>query len=113
MGPFSRLHTSVSPFLTAVTALWGSPGDSEIKNLPAKERDAGDQGSIPTPGQEAPLEQEWQPTLLFLPGKFHEQKSLVGYCPWGQKESWATVNELRKCQTQLSNCASDNPTLTK
>ena len=29
----------------------------------------------------------WQPTPVFLPGEFHGQRSLVGYSPWGQKES--------------------------
>ena len=28
-----------------------------------------------------------QPTPVFLLGEFHEQKSLVGYSPWGRKES--------------------------
>ena len=28
----------------------------------------------------------WQPTLLFLPGKPHGQRSLAGYSPWGCKE---------------------------
>ena len=27
-----------------------------------------------------------QPTLEFLPGKLHGQRSLVGYSPWGRKE---------------------------
>ena len=26
-----------------------------------------------------------QPTPVFLPGKFHGQRSLVGYSPWGRK----------------------------
>ena len=26
----------------------------------------------------------WQPTLVFLPGKSHGQRSLVGYGPWGR-----------------------------
>jgi len=31
---------------------------------------------------------EWLPTLVFLPGEFHGQRShLVGYSPWGHKES--------------------------
>ena len=30
---------------------------------------------------------KWQPTLVFLPGKSHEQRSLVGYSPTGCK-SW-------------------------
>ena len=28
---------------------------------------------------------EWQPTPVVLPGESHEQKSLVGYSPWGCK----------------------------
>ena len=28
----------------------------------------------------------WQPTPVFLPGKFHGQRSLAGYSPWGHKE---------------------------
>ena len=30
---------------------------------------------------------KWQPTLVFLVTKFHGQKRLVGYSPWGCKES--------------------------
>ena len=26
---------------------------------------------------------KWQPTLVFLPGKSHRQRSLGGYSPWG------------------------------
>ena len=26
---------------------------------------------------------KWQPTPIFLPGKFHGQRSLAGYSPWG------------------------------
>ena len=29
----------------------------------------------------------WQPTPVFLPGESHGQRSLVGYSPWGLKES--------------------------
>ena len=32
-----------------------------------------------------PWRREWQPTLVFLPGKFHGQKSLLGYSPRGHK----------------------------
>ena len=34
-----------------------------------------------------PWRREWQPTPVFLPGEFHGQRSLAGYCPWGCKES--------------------------
>ena len=37
-------------------------------------------------GQEDLLEKEIA-TPVLLPGKFHGQRSLVGYCPWGHKES--------------------------
>ena len=33
-----------------------------------------------------PWGRKWQPTLVFLPGKFHEQRSLEGYSPWGHEE---------------------------
>ena len=34
-----------------------------------------------------PWRRKWQPTPLFLLGKSHGQGSLVGYSPWGCKES--------------------------
>ena len=36
--------------------------------------------------EKIPCRREWQPTAVFLPGKFHEQKNLVGYSPRGHKE---------------------------
>ena len=30
---------------------------------------------------------KWYPTLVFLLGKFHGQRSLAGYSPWGHKDS--------------------------
>ena len=33
-----------------------------------------------------PWRRNWLPTPVFLPGKFHGQKSLAGYSPWGCKE---------------------------
>ena len=34
-----------------------------------------------------PWRKKWQPTPGFLPGKFHGPRSLVGYSPWGCKQS--------------------------
>ena len=34
-----------------------------------------------------PWSREQQPTPIFLPGKFCEQRSLAGYGPWGHQES--------------------------
>ena len=43
-------------------------------------------GFIPRVGK-IPWRSKWQPTAVFLPVKFHEQRSLVGYSPRGSKES--------------------------
>ena len=34
-----------------------------------------------------PWRRKWQPVLVVLPGKFHGQRNLEGYSPWGHKES--------------------------
>ena len=36
-------------------------------------------------GWEDPWKRKWQLTPVFLPGKSYEQRSLVGYSPWGRK----------------------------
>ena len=47
---------------------------------------AGDLGLIPRLGR-SPWRRKWQPTPVFLLGKSHGLWSLVGYHPWGRKES--------------------------
>ena len=42
---------------------------------------------VPSLGQEDPLEDEWPPTPVFLPGKPHGQKSLAGTVHGVAKES--------------------------
>ena len=39
----------------------------------------------------------WQPTPVFLPRKSHGQRGLVGYSPWGQKESDTTEHAHTVC----------------
>ena len=73
--------------LTKVTR-WLSQVVPVVKNLSANAGDIGEAGSIL--GQEDPLEEEWQPTPVFLPGESHGQRSLVGYSPKGHKESDTT-----------------------
>ena len=53
-----------------------------VKNLPATQEMQWTQGR--SLGQEDPLEEEWQPTSVFLPGKLHGQRSPMGYSPWGR-----------------------------
>ena len=42
---------------------------------------------------------KWQPTLVFLPGRSHGRRSLVGYSPWGRKESDMTERLHFTCLT--------------
>ena len=56
------------------------PGGSVVKNLPAKQ-----EIQFWHLSQEDTPEKEMAPTPIFLPGKFHEQRRLVGYSPWGRK----------------------------
>ena len=37
-----------------------------------------------------PWRSKWQPSPVLLPGKSHRRRSLVGYSPWGCKESDTT-----------------------
>ena len=60
----------------------GFPGGSDSKESACN---AGDLGSVPGSGR-SPGEENWQPTLVFLPGEFYGQKSLSGYSSWGCKE---------------------------
>ena len=61
----------------------GFPGGSNDKMSVCN---AGDLGSIPGSGR-SPGGGNGQPTPVLLPGKSHGQGSLVGYSPWGCKES--------------------------
>ena len=61
------------------------PGTSVVKNLPANAGDTRDMSLMLS--QEVPWRRKWQHTPVFLPGKFHGQRSVAGYSPWGRKES--------------------------
>ena len=37
--------------------------------------------------EKIPCRMKWQPTPVCLPGESHGQRSLLGYSPWGHKES--------------------------
>ena len=62
------------------------PGGSAVKNQSGNVGDA-----VQSLGWEHPLEEDVQPTPVFLPGEPHGQRSLVGYNPLGHKESDMTV----------------------
>ena len=44
-----------------------------------------------------PWSKKWQPTPVFLPGKFHGQRNLEGYSLWGLKESDTTEWMSMRC----------------
>ena len=66
----------------------GFPGGSVGKNSPASARDQETQ--VRSLREEDPLEKEMATYSSILAGKSHGQRSLVGYSPWGFKESDTT-----------------------
>ena len=59
-------------------------------------------GSNPWVGK-IPWRRKWQPTPVFLPGKSHGWRSLVGYCLWGRTESDTTeANQQQQQQVRES-----------
>ena len=68
----SNLHSKVM-FELSVEVLGTSLMDQMVKNQPAVW-----ETQVLSLGWEYPLEKGMQPTPVFLPGEFHEQRSLVG-----------------------------------
>ena len=67
-------------------------GGTRVKNPPANTGDERVVGSIP--GLERiPWSKKWQTMPVFLPRKFHRQRSLASYSSWGHRESCLTEPE--------------------
>ena len=60
-----------------------------VKNLPANAGDVRDTGLIPRSGR-SPRVGNGNTLQYYLPGRFHGQRSLMGYSPWDHKESGTT-----------------------
>ena len=103
------LTTMTLKMMAVCPKLWGlwnnkrgrkSEVAQKVKRLPALQ-----ETWVRSLGWEDPLE-KWmathsrQPTLVFLPGEFHGQRTLVGYNPWGLKESdtteWQILSLFRR-----------------
>ena len=56
-------------------------GGTVVNKLSASAGEAGDVFN-PWIGR-IPWKRKWQPTPVSFPGKFHGQRSLAGYSPWG------------------------------
>ena len=52
-----------------------------------------------------PPRRMWQPMPVFLPGKSCEQRSLVGYSPWGHKESRHDGSDLAYIHCSVYICS--------
>ena len=68
-----------------------------VRNLPEMQ-----ETQVQPLSQEDALEKEWQPTAVLLPGESHGWRSLVGYSPWGCKESDTTEQLSLSLCTQPS-----------
>ena len=66
--------------------LWDFPGGSDGKSICLR---SGRPRFAPWV-RKIPCRRKWQSILVFLPGKSHGRRSLVGYSPWGRKESDTT-----------------------
>ena len=72
---------------------WASQVVLVVKNLPQCRRPKGRWFDPWVEGSR----RAWQPTPVFLPGESHGQRSLVGYSPWGPKESDMTEATEHTC----------------
>ena len=59
---------------------------AQMENLPAMQERPGFDPWV----RKIPWRRKWLPTPVFLPGKSHGRRSLVGYLPQGGKESDTT-----------------------
>jgi len=70
-----------------------TPGGAEIKNPVSACRRLKRHGFDPWV-RKIPWRRKWQPTSVFLPGKFLGQRSLAGLNPWGHRE-WDMTERKR------------------
>ena len=80
---YSFIHSLSIEYLLYARHWTIFPGGSDSKESVCN---AGNLGSVPGSGR-FPWRMKLLPTPQFLLGKFHEQRSLVGYSSWGHKES--------------------------
>ena len=106
--------------------LWGFPGSKTIHQPVVKKKSTGQCWSCRRYGfdpwvRKIPCRRKWQPIPEFLPGKLHEQRSLVGYSPRGHKELDTTEQLSNWCFSLIylscdsykdTNPINEDPTLT-
>ena len=88
--PLWSLFITVYPLLVRASPLPPPGYGSVVKNLPANVRMQ--EPWVPSLGQKMSCKRKWQPTLVFLPGKFQGQRSLWLQPTGSQRvgQDWAT-----------------------
>ena len=107
-GPITSWEIDGKQWKQCQTLFWGALKSLQIVTTAMKLKDAYSLEGLPwwlrrlsvclqcrRPGfdpwvRKIPWRRKWQPTPVLLPGKSHGQRSLVGYSPWGRKESDTT-----------------------
>ena len=89
---FSKIDTETIRYPYVKEWIWTSlyiqksfSDGSAVKNPPVKQ-----ETQVRSPGGDDPWRRAWQPTPVFLSGESHGLRSMVGYSPWGRKESDTT-----------------------
>ena len=90
-GLIARIHKELSKLNRKATSKLITSGGSAVKNVPADARSAGS-----TAGLGRPLEEERQPTPVFLPGKSHGRRSPAGWSIRSQQGKKTTVTKKHK-----------------
>ena len=67
---YLRMYFLVVQMVKILLAMWETQFDPWVRKIPWRRK--------------------WQPTPVLLPGKFNGWRILVGYSPWGHKESDTT-----------------------
>ena len=98
LDPSMLLHVSMACPLLPNCVKKGFPGGTVVKKPSVNAWGGRDVGSIPGSGR-FPWRKKRQPTPVFLPGKFHEYKSLTGFRPQSCKE--LDMTEQLSLQTSL------------
>ena len=86
-NPWGRKESNTTQWLSThrIQKIWGLPGSASAQEPACQCRIYKRCGFDPWVGK-MPWRRKCQPTLVFLSGKPHGQRSLAGYSPWVHKE---------------------------
>ena len=97
--PWKQSLLEGSLFIWEVVSPMDFPGGSDSKHVCLQCQRPGFNAWV----GKIPWRRKWQPILVFLPGKSHGQRSLVGYSPWGREEL-DTTEQLHFHRVEVREC---------